>query len=139
VKIFFGQIYIEAGVDFPFSHVCQALLSKQFTALVVPSTTFVKTYGSDFELMFNVSAKTFIQDNEIRGPTVFRKAKDVEYTIFLPFDVISKSTDVPRTALLFLFRGACSVLESLGIETAKIMEKQGSLIERICADPKMFV
>src|SRR5438128_660345 len=105
MKVHFGQIYIEPGVEFPFSHLFQRYLAKEVTALVVPSGKFIEKYGSDFELMFRISAKNGIQDNEIRGPTVFRKAKDVEYTVFLPFDIISGTHDVPHSALRFLLKG----------------------------------
>ena len=138
MKVWFGQIYIEPGVSFPFNHHFQRYLSKEITDLVEPSTKFIKKYGSDFKLGFNVSAKNAIQDIEINGPTVFRKSKDVEYTIFLPFDVITHNAEVPKCALKFLMRGVCSVFESLDIDVAKILEKQDSLIEHICSDPTMF-
>ncbi|HEV3081480.1 MAG TPA: hypothetical protein VGY66_17000 [Gemmataceae bacterium] len=138
MKVNFGQIYIEPGVNFPFSHHFQRLLSEAMTSLVTPSPEFIRKYGADFELMFNISAKRNMQDNEIKGPTVFKKTKDVEYSVFLPFDVINRSSEVPRAALSFLFRGACSVFESLGIDTVKILEKQESLIEQVCSDPMMF-
>ena len=102
------------------------------------SPVFIKKSGSDFALIFRVSAKKALQDNEIRGPTVFRKAKDVEYTVFLPFDVITRSEQVPKLALTFLLKGACSVLDALEIDTTKVLEKQESLIESICSDPQMF-
>jgi hypothetical protein len=138
MQIHFGQIYIQPGVSFSFSWHFQRFLSKETTALVVPSAKFVEAYGSDFELMFRISAKKGIQDNEIRGPTVFRKAKDVEYTVFLPFDVITHEPEVSKSALRFLLRGVCSVFKSLDIDTAMVLEKQESLIEQICSDTTMF-
>ena len=92
MNVFFSQIYIEPGVDFPFSYHFQRRLSEQVTSLVMPSARFLAKYGDDYKLIFNVSAKQVIQVNEIRGPTVFKKTKDVEYTAFLPFDVIRASS-----------------------------------------------
>jgi len=138
MKVHFGQIYIEPGVSFPFSHLFQRRLSEEVTALVESSPSFVRNYGNDFELMFRVSAKKAIKDNEIKGPTVFKNTKDVEYTVFLPFDVISRSSEVPQSALRYLLKGACSVFESLDIDTAKLLKRQESLIEEICSDPTMF-
>jgi hypothetical protein len=138
MKVSISQIYIEPGVSFPFSHHFQRLFSGEITALVVPSVKFIEKYGSDFALIFRMSAKQDIQGNEIRGPTVFRKAKDVEYTIFLPFDVICRHPEVPKTALRFLLKGVCSVFESLRIDTARVLEKQEALIEQVCSDPMMF-
>jgi len=105
MKVWFGQVYIEPGVNFPFSHHFQRRLSQEVTALTKPSREFIKKHGEDFELMFNVSAKQALQDNEIRGPAVFRKTKDLEYTVFLPFDVIMRHADAPKAALRFLLRG----------------------------------
>jgi hypothetical protein len=138
MKVHFGQIYIEPGVRFPFSYHFQRRLSQTIAALVVPSAKVIKQYGSDFKLIFNISAKKAIQDNEIRGPTVFKKTKDVEYTLFLPFDVISRNSEVLQSALTFLLKGVCSVLRSLDIDTAKIVEAEASMIENLCSDPKMF-
>src|SRR6266849_1867699 len=131
MKVNFGQVYIRPGVSFPFSWRFQVYLARKVTALVKPSAKFIGRYGSDFELMFNVSAKKRIRDNEIRGPGVYKKTKDVEYSIFLPYDVIARSRDVPKSALKFLFKGVYSVLESLEIDTARIEKKQESLIEHI--------
>ena len=102
MKVHFRQIYIEPGVTFPFSCDLQRRLAREVSALVEPSAKFLKKYGDDFELTFNVSAKSGIDANEIRGPSVFRRAKDVEYTIFLPFDLITRDSDVPVSADVML-------------------------------------
>jgi hypothetical protein len=95
-------------------------------------------YGSDFTICFYVSAKHKLADNEVRGPTVFRKTKDVEYTIFLPFAVIMKQSDPRRAALAYLFRGVYEVFKKLDIDSAKVSEKEEVMIRRICSDPEMF-
>lgn len=138
MKVWFGQIYIEPGVGFPFSHFFQLRLASEVTDLVAASTKFIGRYGADFELMFRISAKQGLQDNEIRGPTVFKKAKDLEYTVFLPYDVIMRDARAPRTALEFLLKGVCEVFDRLDIDKAKLVEKQGSLIDGICSDPTML-
>ena len=133
-----NQIYIQPGVSFPFSCHFQRRLSEEITALVVPSAAFIKKYGADFNLIFRVSAKKDIQDNEIRGPTLFKKDKDVEYTVFLPFDVITCHPEVSKSALVFLLQGVCSVFELLEIETTSLAEIKASLVEKICSDPTML-
>jgi hypothetical protein len=138
MNVWFGQIYIEAGVNFPLNHLFQRRLSQEITALAQPSPKFIEEYGSDFNLIFRISAKKKLQDNEIRGPTVFRKGKNVEYTVFLPFDIISHHSDVPQSALKFLLKGVCSVFQSLGIDTSKVIERQETMIENICSDLTMF-
>jgi hypothetical protein len=138
MKVYFTQIYIKPGVIFPFSSHFQGRLSDEVTALVVPSAKFTQKYGDDWNLGFNISAKRTICDNEIRGPSVFRKAKDVEYTIFLPFDTIQREASVAQSAVTFLLQGVCSVLGSLGIDASEIRARQSSLAESISSDPIMF-
>ncbi len=134
MKIHFGQIYIEPGVFFPFSCLFQRLLSDEVSALLEPSTKFIQRYGADWELVFRISAKRAIPDNEIRGPSVFKKDKDVEFTIFLPFDVIRSSA----SAIEFLLQGVCTVLASLGFDTTQIRSRQASLAECLSSDPRIL-
>lgn len=138
MKVWFSQFYIEPGVNFPFSHLFQKRLSREVTALVEPSAKFLKKCGGDFDLTFNVSAKERLEENEIRGATVFKKTKDVEYTIFLPFGVVMRHEDAPRVALTYLLDGACEVFERLEIDTTRLLERKDALIESICADPTML-
>jgi len=138
MRVHFGQIYIQPGVTFPFSHRLQRRLAEEVTRLVTASATFTSKYGPDWDLMFRISAKTDIGENEIRGPTVFRKDKDVEYTIFLPFDIIAQTDSVPHLALQFLLEGCCRVFREIGIDSAALEETMEPMIESICSDPKMF-
>jgi hypothetical protein len=138
MKVYFTQVYIEPGVVFPFSHHFQGRLSDEITALVAPSAKFTQKYGDNWSLGFNISAKRTICDNEIRGPSVFKKDKDVEYTVFLPFDTIQREASVAQSAIKFLLQGICSVLGSLGIDATEIQARQSSLAESISSDPTMF-
>ncbi len=138
MKVFFAQIYVEVGVTFPFSHHFQVRLSKEVSALVEPSSAFAKKFGADWNLIFRISAKRSLEKTEIRGPGVYRKAKDVEFTLFLPFDALQKETEVERAALRVLLSNACEVFEKLGISSARVEEKKESLVESICSDPIMF-
>jgi hypothetical protein len=99
---------------------------------------FVKKYGEDWDLMFRISAKAAIRDTEIRGPSVFRKDKDVEYSIFLPFTVVRDTQDASRTAIEFLFDAFLSVLTKLAFSTERLEARRPALIESICSDPSMF-
>ena len=138
MKIHFCQIYVEPGVAFPFSLLFQRRLSDEVSALIAPSVLFTQRYGDDWALMFRVSAKRIIVDNEVRGPSVFKKSKDVEFTIFLPFDPIQHEASVARSAVAFLLRGVCAVLDSLGFDTTSIQARQSSLAESISSDPTML-
>ena len=108
------------------------------SAVTITSSQFLQRFGEDWNLVFNVSAKADISENEIRGPSIFKKTKDVEFTVFLPFDVIQSEPSVPQAALGFLLQGVGSVFQSLGVASQKLKDREATLIERICADPKMF-
>lgn len=139
MKVAFSQVYIEPDANFPFSVHFQRLMTEEVTAITTPSSKFTESFGIVSELIFRISAKHQLEDNEIKGPTVFKNAKDVEFTIFLPFDVIRGRADASKQALHFLLKGVCSVFDMLAIDKTKLVDKQQALIERICSDPTMFV
>lgn len=138
MNVYFRQLYIRPGVSFPLSHVCNHYLSETITAVVVSSEAFNRKYGSDFSIVFTISAQQEIEYTQIKGPTVFKKAKDVEYSLFLPFDTIMLDTNVFPAAIRCLLDGVCSVLQSFDISTSGIDERRDAIIQRICADPSMF-
>jgi hypothetical protein len=138
MKVYFNQVYLSPGIEFPFSIEFQCRLSEEITRLVTPSKMFIEKYGRSWDLIFYISAKRSIRDNRVRGPAVLRKRNELEYTVFLPFDVIKAKRQTPRTAMEFLIKGVCSIFDSLGIDTAKILEKQEVIIEQICSDPATF-
>lgn len=138
MRVSFSQFYNNDEGSFPFSHWFQKRLTSEVTALVAPSSLFTRKFGSDFEIGFFVSAKKAIPDNEIRGPGVYKRTKEVEYSIFLPFDTIGRADDVRREALQYLFRGIVTVLERLEIDTSRLLERQERLIQSICSDSTMF-
>ncbi len=138
MQVFLRQIYIELGASYPFSHIFQHRMSKEVGSRVVASENFKKKYGTNYQLGFNLSAKRSIQENEIRGPTVFKKQRDVEFTIFLPFDTIARKRDPLMGALNYLFQGVYSVLESLEIDTQALRESENSILKQVRHDPTML-
>jgi hypothetical protein len=139
VKVHVGQVYIRAGVSFPLSHHFQARLSRELSDLVEPSAEAIERYGPDFELVFDMSAKKGIADNDIRGPSIFKDSpKKVHFTIFLPFDVIARDSEICRCALTYLLMGICEVLGRLGIDVRPVLQRQELEISEICADKTMF-
>ena len=118
MNIHVSQIYPEAGVNYPFTHRFQQFLSRALTESVAPSANFVALYGDGFDLIFRMSAKSGIDRPECRGPTVFRRDKDVEYTIFLPFR--GDDSTALREAIDTLLKAIIRVLAELGFDTTAI-------------------
>jgi hypothetical protein len=133
-----GQAYIKPGVNFPFSHLMQNWVSEELSSVAEDCVEFQKKYGSEFELIVRISADTQIADNVLKGPTVFRKSKDVEYSVFLPFDTIVKAPEGCRVAMGFLMAGICSVFQKVGIDPTKLDERKAIIIDRVCSDPTML-
>jgi len=138
MKVHFQQIYIEQGAEFPFSHIFQKYASVQVSSLVSPSATFILKYGEDFELTLNISAKHSLEEIEIRGPTVFKNDKDVEYSIFVPCRYVFGRENPARLALNYIFEGAYSVFDMLDIDSVKVQREQDRIFNHICSESTMF-
>jgi hypothetical protein len=137
MRVYVTQIYIEAGVYYPFSHHFQNFISDELTKRLTPSDAFISKYAEDFNLIFNMSAKAKIPTAEIKGPTVFRKDKDVEYTIFLPFNIHDvQSSEVYRQTLRLLISSISSVLIDLEIDASQLLRDSEDIVERILSNPK---
>lgn len=138
MKISVGQIYIKPGVSFPFSHRMQIWLAGELSSAANDSAEFMKKYGTDFNLVVRISADTQISAPQIKGPTIFKRDRDVEFTVFLPFDTIASAADGCRAALEHLVTGIRSVFQQAGIDPGTLDEKRAFIIEHICAEPTML-
>jgi hypothetical protein len=117
MKIFVGQIYVIPGVVFPFSIKFQIWLGNSLTNRVRPSEHFCNKYSADFDIGFRISAKNDIDQPEIKGPTVFRRDNDVEFTIFLPYTSVIDYYDPQNILLVFkeMLRSIIHVLDAAAV------------------------
>ena len=138
MRVSITQIYIKPGVEFPFSHLMQRWLSEELSSSADSSAEFVRKYGTEFEIAVNISADTQIMNNQIKGPGIYKKYKYVEYTLFLPYDVIDQASDGRRVALEFLLDGIRSIFQKAGIDPEKLDEKRAFIIDHISSDPTML-
>ncbi|MDR2546827.1 MAG: hypothetical protein LBC96_04855 [Lachnospiraceae bacterium] len=139
MRIHFGQIYIQVGRIFPFSHAFQIFLGEKITELVEPSPRYNELHGENFKLIFRISAKWQLAVNEVVGPKVYKKDKDVEYSIFLPYTPIMQEPEPNRSALENLFEGVYEVLGGYEIDISAIKAEQEGIIDKILSSPEMFV
>lgn len=138
MKVWVGQVYIKPGVNFPFSQRMQGWLSEELSAVSGDGTEFRRKYGDDFELMVRISADTGMAENRVKGPTVFKKTRDVEYVLFLPFDAIVRSLEGCRTAAELLVDGVRAIFQEVGIGVAPLDEKKALIVEHLCSEPTML-
>lgn len=138
MKIYVAQIYPEVKCNFPFTHHFQRFLTEQLSENAGGSSYFSQKYGMEFDLIFNMSAKTGIEDVQVFGPTVFKRTKDVEYTVFIPFNLeTSKRTNLKKV-LRFLFKGICDVLNQLEFNIENILKKQENWCDQIVTNDIMI-
>lgn len=139
MRVFVGQIYIQSGVNYPFSHEFQKWIGEELTKFIKPSDSFLEKYSEEFDLIFRLSAKSEISAIEVKGPTVFKKDKDIEFTIFLPFgrDQLKVMEDYKLPLLRFI-DGVSVALKTLAIDTALINSKSLELVNAIVSNEKMF-
>ena len=139
MNVFVSQVYIVPGINYRFSQSFQKWLGKEITNRVQPSANFIKAYSEDYDLMFRISAKTNIHEPEIRGPTVFRDSKDIEFTIFLPHDGVTPlSTHTYRRVMISLIEAVIEVLESLELDASRLSSESSDLIHKVITTPEMF-
>lgn len=138
MRIYFGQIYIEPGVWYPFTQEFQEYLSGLATQDTTGTERFCGKYGDDFDIVFNISAKAALRVAEIKGPAVFKRDKTVEYSVFLPYD---KQAPVDAVLLVDVVRvllaSVNTVLSNLGMTTNRIANDPDGIAESIVRDRRM--
>lgn len=135
--VYLGQIYVQPDIYFNFSCIFQNYIHSILSEKIIVSDYFKEKYP-DYKLMFRISAKKNIDENEIKGPSIFRKDSDMEYTIFLPFDAIMKHKNYNYIALKYLFEGIYTVFEEYHFDYSQIKENEEDTIKNILEDKKMF-
>jgi hypothetical protein len=133
VRIHYTQIYVQPGILFPFTHIWQKRMSEWATNATTPSEAFKQTYGEDWNLGFNVSAKQSIDHTEIRGPQRFKKDREVEFTMFLPYDVVQLQDEPLRAAVRLTVEATVEVLQRLQIDTDPMSSDATRFIEHLMA------
>jgi len=108
-------------------------MSDWATNATTPSEAFKERFGEEWDLGFNVSAKQGIGHTEIRGPQRFKKDKEVEFTMFLPYDVVQLQQEPLRAAMVLTVEATIQVLQRLQIDTGRISADADRFIEHLMA------
>jgi hypothetical protein len=138
MRVHIGQIYIEPGVMFPFTHVFQKHLSELLTSHI-PKEAFVIRFGDGYDLIFNVSAKKDLVITEIKGPAVFKRYKTVEYTVFLPGRVDAlHDKDSLAGVICLLLSAIQEVLGDLGMPANLAAVEVSAMAREIVENPAMI-
>ena len=139
MKIFVGQIYIKAGVAFPFSLRFQKWLGDALSERVEVSPAFSSEFGSGFSLGLRISAKDDIEQPEIKGPTVFKRDKTVEFTIFLPHGANDFHDLAVASPLLDqVLRSVVIILNQIGLDAVNVLRDTDHLRSEFLSVPGLL-
>jgi hypothetical protein len=139
MKIFVGQIYIKAGVTFPFSLRFQKWLGDALSERVEMSPEFSSGFGAGYGLGLRISAKDDIEQPEIKGPTVFKRDKTIEFTIFLPHRPSDfHDLDVASLLLDQVLQSVVSILNQIGLDAANVLRDADHLRSEFLSLPGLL-
>lgn len=138
MNIYVSQFYIEAGANYPFSHRFNHFISKAIADRIASPESFVQKYGEDFDLIFRMSARSDIQDTLIKGPAVFQRDKDVEYSIFLPYNGDNQDPRTFKEVVARLLSAIINVLTDLGFDASAVLRDSSELADQIVENPAMI-
>jgi hypothetical protein len=138
MKVTVCQVYVKPGVTLPFSHHMQRRLAGELSTMLLPSSAFTTKYGADFSLVLNISAEAATSETRIAGPAVYRRTRDVEYTLFLPFDAICAAKDRCRFAMACILSAVAVVVSRVGIDGTLLAKRTPEVVARISEDPTMI-
>jgi hypothetical protein len=135
MNVVISQVYIDPDAIYPFNFRFQRFLSESISMLSKSTKRFEDVYGSEWRVIIRLSAKSGLPSAELQGPTLFKRKKDVEYTLFLPFPLLLSdgNTDIRRVVELIV-DGVTEVLGRLGLDSTGVCEKKHLIVNRVVSD-----
>jgi len=133
--------YYEGPEDYQFApDYFETWLRRALGKRVKPSEYWTRTYGKDWTLVFNLSAKKGRKKPKItHGPDVDRREKKVEWGISVDY-VGNKSLD-PKSyvgPIRQFLEGVVIVLDKLEIDTSKLSKEVPAAIKEFCSERYMI-
>jgi len=88
-----SEIYAEVGINFPLSYRFGKLLMKKLQ-LIAPEVTarLKQMYGAGYGFWIILSSRKNVTSFEIKGPSVSKRHKEVEYTVFITHDIAGRDS-----------------------------------------------
>jgi len=130
MDIFFGQIYLEPDAVFPFSFKFNGWLTEQVARHVVDSDGFRGAYPGIMRLGFRISARKGLESVDLRGPTIFKRAKDIEFTIFVPHNKNRFQTAEDLQPIVdALLAGVIDALNKLFIDSSELKNHASEIVK----------
>ena len=138
MKVYVALIDLVPGVAFPFSHRMQQFLGAALTRSVRGTNELRGRNRDGWSLGINIAPQQRITDNRIVGPKEFRRTKDIEYTLFLPYTRIKKADRSRSMAAEFLMRGVRDIFVRADMPVNRLDEIAPALCRAIASRPEML-
>ena len=98
---------------------------------------FANRFGVDFYLSFLIdTAKR--KSVGLRGPSVTRKHKAVEFGLIIPFEDVRQDYSTLASVTHAVLLGTTRALEQLRFDVSRIQSKQKSMVATVCSSPGMI-
>ncbi|ELY3469367.1 hypothetical protein SMX26_004015 [Cronobacter universalis] len=139
MRIKFNQIYAEVGVNYNITNAVLNPLEEMLNALDKKTQHYEKLFsGSDYTVVFIISATAKNEELVVKGPTTLSKKKKVEFVIFLPYKKIESFIDEITYILGHVCNGICEVLAKYKTDTEEVKEIFEEMKALILRDPERY-
>ncbi|MBT1699247.1 hypothetical protein KK083_20285 [Fulvivirgaceae bacterium PWU4] len=129
-------LFPEVGVDFPISYKVNQLLLDKLIDKLPKEQQQVIVDNKSFSLGVIISTRKSKTDLSIQGPSISKKYKMVDYTIWIPYLKVIKSSSLLETYLDFISEGIILVFEDLGRDNKKLISKiVGAVKKQVLTNP----
>lgn len=137
-RFYCGQIYGEAGVNFPFSIKFQQYFSSFVNERINSFSAFDEKFGSDWVIGLRLSTKKGLEEVLVSKQRRYTNDKSIEYFVYAPYERTVTSKTPCSTAIEFFMSGACDVLSSLGIDIHRLRDDSHQIADHVCGDKSFF-
>jgi len=134
-----SEIYPEAGINFPISYKFQRILRTELNLLSPKfEIPFQAKHGKEYALGIILSAKSNLSTLLIKGPSISRKYKVVDYVLYIPFELMSDERSFIANYVRIVCEGIDDIIaryNNEGISAEKevldklLIEKQSEYLE----------
>ncbi|MDI7691610.1 hypothetical protein [Cronobacter malonaticus] len=139
MRIKFNQIYAEVGVNYNITNAVLNPLEEMLNSLDKKIQHYEKLFsGSDYTVVFIISATAKNEELVVKGPTTLSKKKKVEFVIFLPYKKIESFIDEITYILGHVCNGICEVLAKYKTDTEEVKEIFEEMKALILRDPERY-
>ncbi|WP_105634586.1 hypothetical protein, partial [Cronobacter dublinensis] len=139
MRIKFNQIYAEVGVNYSITNAVLNPLEEMLNSLDKKIQHYEKLFsGSDYTVVFIISATAKNEELTVKGPTTLSKKKKVEFVIFVPYKKIESFIDEITYILDHVCNGICEVLEKYKTDTEEVRDIFEQMKLSISKDPEKY-